>query len=150
MRWTVYLGGEIHSDWRERIAEGVESHKLDVDLVGPVTDHEASDDCGVSVFGAESDPFWHDHKGGKLNAVRTRTLLSRCDVAVVRFAGKYREWNAAFDAGYAVALGKPLITVHGPELRHALKEVDAAAHGVAEHPEQVVAALRYVLMGTLG
>jgi len=153
MRWTVYLGGEIHSDWREHIAAGIEAHGLAVDLVSPVTDHDASDAsdaCGAAVFGDEEDPFWYDHKGGKLNAVRTRTLIGRADVVVVRFAGQYREWNAAFDAGYAAALGKPLITVHGPELRHALKEVDAAAQGVAERPEQVVAALRYVLTGTLG
>lgn len=148
-RWTVYLGGEIHSDWRDRIAAGVREHGLEVDLVSPVTDHDASDRCGAAVFGDEDDPFWFDHKGGKLNSVRTRTLIRRADAVVIRFAGEYREWNAAFDAGYASALGKPLITVHGPELRHALKEVDAWAQGVAEKPEQVVAALRYVLRGEL-
>ncbi len=63
----------------------------------------------------------------------------------MRFGEKYKQWNAAFDAGYAAALGKPLITLHDPELEHALKEVDRAAMAVAETPEQVVEILRYAI-----
>jgi YtoQ family protein len=143
--WSVYLSGEIHSDWRERIAAGVREAELPVELTAPVTDHGESDDCGVEIFGAEEQPFWRDRKGAGLNAVRTRTLLQRADVVVVRFGDKYRQWNAAFEAGYAAALGKPLIVLHPPELDHALKEVDAAAQATAREPEQVVAALRYVI-----
>lgn len=147
--WRVYLSGEIHSDWRQRIAAGVEAARLSVELTAPITDHASSDDCGVRILGAEPDPFWHDHKGAKLNAVRTRTLIGEADVVVVRFGDKYRQWNAAFDAGYASALGKPLIVLHSPELRHALKEVDAAALAVATEPEQVVEILRYAVAGSL-
>ena len=143
----VYLSGEIHTDWREVIAEGAQD--LDVTFDGPVTDHAASDDCGVAILGAEPDTFWHDHKGAKLNAIRTRTALEAADVVVVRFGEKYRQWNAAFEAGYAAALGIPLIVLHGPDHAHALKEVDAAALAVAERPEQVVDILRYVLTGAL-
>ena len=144
MMWTVYLSGEIHSDWREQIAKGVESAGLPVELMAPVTDHAASDDCGVKILGEESDAFWKDRKGAGINAVRTRTLLAQADVVVVRFGEKYRQWNAAFDAGFASALGKPLIVLHPPEFQHALKEVDAAAYAVAETPEQVVRILEYV------
>ena len=147
--WYVYLSGEIHSDWRERIAEGVSEAGLPVELLAPVTDHEASDDVGVDILGAESEGFWKDHKGAGVNAVRTQTLLRRADLVVVRFGDKYRQWNAAFEAGYAAALGKPLIILHDPELTHALKEVDRAAMATAETPEQVVGVLRYVLEGTL-
>ena len=143
----VYLSGEIHTDWREVIAEGAQD--LDVTFDGPVTDHAASDDCGVAILGAEPDTFWHDHKGAKLNAIRTRTALEAADVVVVRFGEKYRQWNAAFEAGYAAALGIPLVVLHGPDHAHALKEVDAAALAVAERPEQVVDILRYVLTGAL-
>ena len=66
-------------------------------------------------------------------------------MVVVRFGDKYRQWNAAFDAGYASALGKSIIIIHDPSLTHPLKEVDAAAMAVAEHPEQVVEILEYVL-----
>jgi YtoQ family protein len=147
--WNVYLAGEIHSDWRDRIADGIRQAGLPVTLLSPVTDHGASDDVGVDILGAESDKFWHDHKGAGVNAVRTQTLLQRADVVVVRFGEKYKQWNAAFDAGYAAALGKPLVTLHPEEHDHALKEVDRAALAVAREPEQVVALLRYVIEGTL-
>jgi YtoQ family protein len=147
--WVVYLAGEIHSDWRDRIASGVEAAGLPVRLTGPVTDHAASDDCGVAILGPEQDKFWHDHKGAGVNAVRTRTLLTEADVVVVRFGEKYKQWNAAFDAGQAAALGTPLVTLHPPEHDHALKEIDAAALAVARDPEQVVAILHYAIAGEL-
>jgi YtoQ family protein len=149
MTWNVYLSGEIHTDWRERIMEGTQAAGLDVAFSSPVTHHEASDDCGVAILGDEPDKFWHDHKGAQLNAIRTRTLLEAADIVVVRFGEKYKQWNAAFDAGYAAALGKPIIVLHSPEHQHALKEIDAAALAVAEAPEQVVACLRYVIDGAL-
>lgn len=149
MTWRVYLSGEIHTDWRERIVEGARAAGLDVAFSAPVTHHEASDDCGVAILGREPDKFWHDQKGARLNAIRTRTLIGGADVVVVRFGEKYKQWNAAFDAGYAAALGKPLIILHPAEHQHALKEIDAAASAVAETPEQVVALLRYVIDGAL-
>jgi len=143
--WNVYLSGEIHSDWRERIADGVRDAGLPVTLLAPVTDHGASDDVGVSILGEEDEQFWRDHKGAGVNAVRTQTLLRRADVVVVRFGDKYRQWNAAFEAGYAAALRKPVITLHDEELTHALKEVDRAAMAVARSPDQVVDILRYAI-----
>ena len=147
--WTVYLSGEIHTDWRQRIEAGVEEAGLSVTLLAPVTDHASSDDCGVAILGAEDKPLWKDRKGAQVNAIRTRVLIERADMVVVRFGDKYRQWNAAFDAGYAAALGTPLVVLHDPELTHALKEVDAAALAVAETPEQVVRILAYVIDGTL-
>ena len=147
--WTVYLSGEIHSDWRERIHAGVEAAGLAVELVAPVTDHDTSDNAGVEILGAEQNSVWHDSKGAKLNAIRSRTLIERADVVVVRFGDKYRQWNATFDAGYAAAIGTPVITMHGPDTAHTLKEVDAAALAVTETPEQVVKILAYVIEGKL-
>ena len=146
--WSVYLSGEIHTDWRERIIEGAKKLGLPVTFSAPVTDHDASDDCGVAIMGAEPNKFWHDHKGAKLNAIRTRRLIAQADVVVVRFGEKYKQWNAAFDAGYAAALGKSLIVLHDAH-QHALKEVDAAALAVTQEPAQVVRILRYVLTGDL-
>jgi YtoQ family protein len=147
--WIVYLAGEIHSDWRERIARGVRDADLPVELTAPVTDHAASDDCGVAILGAEERSFWKDRKGAGVNSIRTRTMLEEADLVVVRFGEKYKQWNAAFDAGYAAALGKPIVTVHPEEHDHALKEVDGAASAVAREPEQVVDVLRYVIRGEL-
>ena len=143
MSWTVYLSGEIHSEWRRQIADGVKAAGLPITLCSPVTDHGASDDAG-DLLGAETDPFWKDHKSAKVNAIRTRRLIERADVVIIRFGEKYKQWNAAFDAGYAAALNKPIITLHSPEYRHALKEVDAAALAVASTPQQVVEILGYV------
>ncbi|HBB83877.1 MAG TPA: YtoQ family protein [Sulfitobacter sp.] len=143
----VYLSGEIHTDWREQIITGAQG--LDVTFAAPITDHAASDDCGVAILGAEEDKFWHDRKGAQINAIRTRKAIAEADVVVVRFGDQYKQWNAAFDAGYAAALGKSLIILHSADHAHALKEVDAAALAVASEPAQVVAILRYVLTGAL-
>ena len=148
-RWTVYLSGEIHSDWRERIIEGAQAADLPISFTAPVTDHGASDDCGVAILGREEKAFWKDHKGASVNAIRTRTLIEKADVVVVRFGDKYKQWNAAFDAGFAAALGKPLIVNHTADLTHPLKEVDAAALAVCETPEQVVQILTYVITSKL-
>jgi len=145
----VYLSGEIHTDWRDKIQSGAVDLKLSVKFHSPVTDHDNSDDCGVAILGHEKSPFWKDHKGAKLNAIRTRTLIERSDLVIVRFGDQYRQWNAAFDAGYAAALGKAMIVLHDPKLTHPLKEVDAAALAVTETPEQVVKILTYVLSGKL-
>jgi YtoQ family protein len=148
--WRVYLSGEIHTDWRDQIEVKAFEAALPVSFSAPVTNHAASDDCGVEILGAEPNKFWHDHKGAQINAIRTSTLIEKADVVVVRFGDKYKQWNAAFDAGMAAALGKPLIIMHGPEHAHALKEVDAAALAVAETVDQIIAILRYVIRGELG
>jgi YtoQ family protein len=147
--WKVYLSGEIHSDWREVIAKGVEAKNLPVSLSAPNTSHEDSDDCGAMILGMEEErPNW-DKLGGSMNAIRTQSLLEEADVVVVRFGEKYRQWNAAFDAGYASALGKPIITLHPQAISHMLKEVNASARVVCEDPEQVVDTLAYVIRGDL-
>ncbi|AKX51583.1 YtoQ family protein [Thiopseudomonas alkaliphila] len=143
MSFTVYLSGEIHSDWREEIAQGAKQLGLDVIFIAPVTDHAASDAAGDHL-GAQTEAFWRDHQSSKVNAIRTKTLIEQSDLVVVRFGDKYKQWNAAFDAGYCAALGKPYITLHGEDIIHPLKEVDAAAMAWATTCEQVVEILRYV------
>ena len=148
-KWTIYLSGEIHSDWRDKIKDGCLAKKLPVVIVGPVTNHDASDDCGVKILGEEDNLFWKDHKGAKINAIRTRSLIGKSDVVIVKFGDKFRQWNAAFDAGIAATLGKPIIVLHANDLTHALKEIDAAALAVAEKPAQVVQVLDYAINGNL-
>jgi len=144
MNWTVYLSGEIHTNWREQIKQGAESHGLAINFISAVTDHEASDAAG-DLLGSEDSNYWRDHKSAKVNAIRNRVLVEKCDIAVVRFGDKYKQWNAAFDAGYLAALGKPYITLHDEAIIHPLKEVDAAAMAWATTPEQVVEILLYII-----
>ncbi len=144
MNWNIYLSGEIHTDWRQQLIDGAKVHKLPVIFTSAVTDHDASDAAG-DVLGAESDNFWRDHKSSKVNAIRTKTLIEKCDVAVVRFGDKYKQWNAAFDAGYCAATGKPYITLHDADIIHPLKEVDASAMAWATTTGQVLNILKYVI-----
>jgi YtoQ family protein len=142
--WNVYLSGEIHSDWRDAIHRACEEQQIPVRLMGPELDHAASDSCGERILGPEEDAFWRDHKAAKINAIRNRGVMGNCDIVVVRFGDRYRQWNAAFDAGVASAMGKSLITLHDESLDHALKEIDAAALATCRDVAQVVEILRYV------
>ena len=144
MDLNVYLSGEIHTDWRQRLKEGCEALNLAITFTSAVTNHEASDSAG-DVLGEETNSFWRDHKSAKVNAIRTKTLIENCDVAVVRFGNKYKQWNAAFDAGYCAAMGTPYITLHDENIVHPLKEVDSSAMAWATTPEQVIDVLKYVL-----
>ena len=144
MNWNIYLSGEIHTDWRQQIKEGCDALNLSIIFTSAVTDHEASDAAG-DMLGAENNNFWRDHKSAKVNAIRTKTLIENCDLAVVRFGDKYKQWNAAFDAGFCAALGTPYITLHDEDIIHPLKEVDASAMAWATTPEQVVEILKYVI-----
>lgn len=143
MKYVVYLSGEIHSNWRQQIIEGCEEKGLDIQFTSAITDHELSDSSG-DCLGEESTSFWRDHKSSKVNAIRIKTAIKQCDLAVIRFGNQYKQWNAAFDAGYCAALDKPYITLHDAELVHALKEVDGSAQSWATTPEQVVEILTYL------
>ena len=144
MNWTVYLSGEIHTDWRQKIMQGAKDHGLVIKFISAVTEHEASDAAG-DVLGKDDNGFWRDHKSSKVNAIRTKNMIQQCDIAIIRFGDKYKQWNAAFDAGYCAALGKPYITLHAEDIIHPLKEVDAAAMAWAQTPEQIVELLKYIV-----
>ena len=146
---NVYLSGEIHSDWREEIIQLCSKEKLDVKFTSPVTDHESSDNCGVEILGSEEKNFWKDNKGAKINSIRTKKSIEDCDVVIVKFGEKYKQWNAAFDTGYAAALNKSIIVIHSDEHQHPLKEVDASASAVVKNQNQAFRILRYILIGEL-
>jgi len=144
MQYTVYLSGEIHSDWREKIKKSVIDKQLPITILTPNTDHQSSDDCAENILGPESSNYWKDHKAAKINSMRQMTAIERADIVVVRFGDKYKQWNAAFDAGIAVAKGKALIVEHADDIIHPLKEIDAAAQAVAQNTEQVIEILEYL------
>ena len=149
MKLKVYLSGEIHTNWRDEIIDKCKSKNLEIEFSSPTTNHELSDDVGVKILGDEEKKFWHDNKGAKINAIRTRNSIEKADIVIVRFGDKYKQWNAAFDAGYASALNKSIIVIHNEDNQHALKEVDASASAVAESQDEVVKILKYVMNGSL-
>ncbi|MGY9026709.1 MAG: YtoQ family protein [Candidatus Puniceispirillales bacterium] len=146
---NVYLSGEIHSDWRNEIINLCKNENLEISFSSPITNHEASDNCGIDILGPEENNFWKDNKGAKINSIKTRKAIKDCDLVIVKFGDKYKQWNAAFDAGFASALNKSIIVIHNDEHQHALKEVDAAASAVAKDQNQVVRILKYILQGSL-
>ena len=146
---NVYLAGEIHTNWREEIIDLCDREKLDIKFTSPVTDHEASDNRGVEILGEEEKSIWKDRKGANINSIRTKKSIQDSDIVIVKFGEKYKQWNAAFGAGYASALNKSIIVIHNEDHLHALKEVNAAASAVASDQNQVVRILKYVLEGSL-
>ena len=142
MEYTVYLSGEIHSTWRDEIKEGCKD--LPITFLSALDDHEASDDAG-DMLGVEEKAFWKDHKSAKINVLRTKTMISRADIVIIRFGEKYKQWNVAFDAGICTALNKSYITLHSEQLTHPLKEVDASALAVASETSQIVEILKYTM-----
>ena len=146
---TIYLAGEIHTNWRAEIISMCSKKKLNLNFLSPVTDHDASDNCGVEILGPETKQFWKDQKGAKINAIRTRKSIQDCDILIAKFGDKYKQWNAAFDVGFAAANNKSIIVIHSEENQHALKEVDAAALAVVSENIQVVEVLDYVVNGHL-
>ena len=146
---NVYLSGEIHTDWRKEIINLCIKEDLDIKFTSPITDHNASDNCGIEILGSEDKNFWKDNKGAKINSIKTKKSIKDCDVVIVKFGEKYKQWNAAFDAGFASALNKSIIVIHNEENQHALKEVDASASAVANDEHQVVRILKYILKESL-
>ncbi len=144
MTYTIYLSGEIHSPWREQIKDGILKNQLDINVLSPITDHDSSDNIGSRILGSEQNNFWKDHKSAKINSLRTTNYLGKSDIVIIKFGDKYKQWNAAFDAGTAAGLGIPTIVMHNSDLTHALKEIDAAAFAVTETPDQVIEILKYI------
>lgn len=143
-RYKVYLSGEIHTDWRDQIIKAIKEKSLPLEFSFPELDHDSSDNCGINILGPEEKNFWKDHKAARINAIRIRTGIQQADIVIIRWGEQYRQWNAAFDAGYAAALGKSLIVIHPEEFTHALKEVDAVASAVASTTEQAIEVLEYL------
>tara|TARA_B110000438_G_scaffold207719_1_gene199469 strand:- start:257 stop:700 length:444 start_codon:yes stop_codon:yes gene_type:complete len=142
--WKIYLSGEIHTNWRDEIMSRIDDLNLPIKFYNPITDHELSDNCGAKILGKEKEKFWHDNKSAKLNKIRTKIFIENADIVIIKFGNQYKQWNAAFDAGYAAALSKPLIIIHSNENQHALKEIDASALAITSNNEEVVKVLSYI------
>lgn len=149
MNYKIYLSGEIHTPWRSSIENKCLSINLPIQFYYPVTEHSVSDDCGVKILGSEDKKFWHDYKGASMNSVRISSLIKKSDFVIIKFGEKYRQWNAAFDAGVAHNLNKPIITFHDESLDHALKEIDSVANIVCRNEDQVVQSLKYITNGLI-
>ncbi|MCC2607228.1 YtoQ family protein [Planctobacterium marinum] len=110
----------------------------------PITDLKVSDAIGSQLSGSEARQVWNDYKFARLNQARNKVLLEKADIVIVRFTEQYRQFNSAFEAGFAVAQGKPLISWHDESLNHALKDIDSVSVAVAHNADEVVKALSFI------
>ena len=145
MSLTIYLAGEIHSDWRDRLRDALGRLDVEADFVGPQEEHARSDDIGELILGEQPGERYRDLMGASVNTLRTRVHMRTADLAVACFTDKYRQWNTASDAGAALAQGIPLILVRPAEFIHALKELDAQADVTVETLEQAAQAIAYIV-----
>ena len=141
---VIYAAGEIHSEWRMELRRQLQSAGVDVELVGPQENHDRSDDVGEAILGKQPDARYRDLMGAQANTLRTRVLMQRADLAVAYFGPKYKQWNTASDAGFALASGLPLVLVRAEEHVHALKELDALATMTVETLEQAAQVIAYI------
>ena len=144
MRLTVYLAGEIHSSWREEVKLKVAALNLPIDFVGPMEDHDRSDNIGEEILGKQPDAIFKDAAASSFNNLRTELLMKKADLVIALFGEKYKQWNTAMDASTAVAFGKPLILIRREEHHHALKELSRKSHATVETVDQAVKALYYI------
>lgn len=141
---TIYLAGEIHSDWRDELRAELERRDLPVEFVGPQEVHDRSDSVGEDVLGEQPGNRYRDLVGAGINTLRTRVMMRRVDIVVAYFGERFKQWNTAADAGAAVASGIPLILVRDSDLSHALKEIDAMASATVESLEQAAEVIAYI------
>jgi YtoQ family protein len=143
---TIYLAGEIHSDWRDRLRDHIAALAISADItyVGPQDDHDRSDDVGEDILGEQPGARYRDLMGGKINHLRRRVQLNRADVVVAYFGPQYKQWNTAADAGAAAAMDLPVILVRDAQHTHALKDLDAFADITVETLEQAARVIAYI------
>ena len=144
MRLTIYLAGEIHSSWREEVKQKSAALNLPIDFVGPMEDHDRSDNIGEEILGKQPNAIFKDAAASSFNNLRTELLMKKADLVIALFGEKYKQWNTAMDASTAVALGKPLILIRPEAHHHALKEISRKAHATLENVDQAIKALHYI------
>ena len=143
MRLTVYLAGEIHSDWRSTLRAAA-AH-LPIDFVGPLENHDQSDAIGEDILGSQATSALKDDTASQFNNLRTRVLMAKADVVIAYFGEKFKQWNTAMDAGQALASGKPLVLISDGASAHALKELSNRAQASVFSIAQAVQALEYIM-----
>ncbi len=144
MKLTVYLAGEIHSSWRTEVKLKVAALNLPIDFVGPMEDHDRSDNIGEDILGKQPSAIFKDAAASNFNNLRTELLMKKADLVIALFGEQYKQWNTAMDASAAVAFDKPLIIIRSEAHHHALKELSRKAHATVETVDQAVKALHYI------
>lgn len=144
MKFTIYLAGQIHDDWREQLTSKIAKTNLEVEFVAPQSDHDLSDAIGEQILGEQPSKYYRDDAASAINNFRTQALMQKADIVIALFGDQYRQWNTAMDATTAINLGKPLILIRPEALIHPLKELSNKANVTVETIDQAVSVLAYL------
>lgn len=144
MKLTVYLAGEIHSDWRAELEDKVKGSALDISFVAPQTNHDRSDNVGEDILGKQPGNLYKDDAASDINNFRTAVLMQKADVVIALFGKEYKQWNTAMDASAAITLNKPTILIRPTSLIHPLKELSNKANVTVETLDQALEVLKYI------
>lgn len=144
MNLTVYLAGEIHSDWRNKVEQLAKEKDLPLTFVSPQTNHDRSDDIGEAILGEQPNDLYRDDKASDINNFRTQVMMQKADIVIALFGQDYRQWNTAMDASTAITLNKPTIIIRPESLIHPLKELSNKANVTVETVEQAIDVISYI------
>lgn len=144
MELTVYLAGQIHDDWREKLKEKAQQKQLPLNFVAPQTNHDRSDDIGEAVLGKQPDKAYRDDAASSINNLRTQVLMQKSDVVIALFGEQYKQWNTAMDLSAAITMNKPTILIRPDSLIHPLKELSNKANVTVETVDQALEVLNYI------
>jgi len=144
MNLTVYLAGEIHTNWRDEIRQKAEEKNLPLTFVSPQTNHDRSDNIGEEILGEQPGKYYKDDAASDINNFRTQVLMQKADIVIALFGEKYKQWNTAMDASAAIAMNKPTIIIRPESLIHPLKELSNKANVTVETVDQAIQVLEYI------
>src|SRR5690625_4781243 len=144
MKLTVYLAGEIHSNWRGELQEKVEKAGLPITFVAPQTNHDRSDNVGEDILGKQPGNMYIDDAASDINNFRTTVMMQKADVVIALFGEQYKQWNTAMDLSTAITMNKPTILIRPESLIHPLKELSNKANVTVETVDQAIQVLQYI------
>ncbi|WLR50261.1 YtoQ family protein [Bacillus tianshenii] len=144
MELIVYLAGQIHDDWRNEIKQKAKDMQLPIHFVGPMENHDRSDNIGEEILGKQPNSIIKDDAASDINNFRTEVLLNKSDAVIALFGEQYKQWNTAMDASAALTMNKPLIIVRPQALHHPLKELSNKANVTVETTDQALKVLSYI------
>jgi YtoQ family protein len=141
---VVYLAGEIHSPWRDKIIKLTEEKGLKIKFLFPELSHDKSDNIAIKILNDQGSQFYNDNASAKINSIKIHNNILKSDLVIIKFGENYKQWNSAFDAGFAYANNKKIITIYPMQFSHALKEINSISSACVQNEEQVVQILEYL------
>src|SRR5699024_8571366 len=144
MKLTVYLAGEIHTNWREELEEQAKKLKLPLTFVAPQTNHDRSDNVGEDILGTQPGKVYKDDAASDINNFRTTVLMQKADIVIALFCTQYTPRNTELDLSTAVALNIPTLFIRPDSLIHPLKELCNKANVTVENVKRALEVLKYV------